>query len=64
MLITSPFRALRRSTSDSQLVFTFQVSEAVTGFESGDVNITNGSAGIAWVRRRLHPENRLRDRTR
>jgi Ca2+-binding RTX toxin-like protein len=33
------------STSDSPIVFTFQFSEAVTGFASGDVSVTNGTAG-------------------
>ena len=33
------------STSESSIVFTFQFSEAVSGFEAVDVSITNGSAG-------------------
>ena len=33
------------TTSDSPIVFTFQFSEMVSGFVSGDVSITNGSAG-------------------
>ncbi|MFT5327568.1 MAG: Ca2+-binding RTX toxin-like protein [Planctomycetaceae bacterium] len=32
-------------TSDSPIVFTFQFSEAVSGFVAGDVSLTNGSAG-------------------
>ncbi len=33
------------TTGASPVVFTFQFSEAVAGFESGDVSITNGAAG-------------------
>ncbi|MBI1311547.1 hypothetical protein GC176_09595, partial [bacterium] len=33
------------TTSDSPIVFTFQFSEAVSGFVVGDVSITNGTAG-------------------
>jgi len=33
------------TTTDSPIVFTFQFSEAVSGFVAGDISITNGSAG-------------------